>query len=287
MRDFYRVMDSIAARYDSIFGDTLSDHILAKANPWIVDTLAGMQYETMMARDSFVYDQRNLIVFKKGDSLRIPRKVEIETIMKDFSETVLDLNIPEYKMRILVGKDTLYSIKTRVGRNERKHLDMAGTEIWLGTDKGTGKIIRHEKYPLFINPADNHRYYVTRRDDYRTTKTPLIPWIEAELDGQRKGDLIHPTTNPVTLGKPYSNGCVGVSEADAWRVYFNAPLGTKVIFRYDLRVKDEKGDTIKLRDIYGYPPKVIPLPVLPPVPPQDSMRSPDSLDSIPGVKKDS
>ena len=70
------------------------------------------------------------------------------------------------------------------------------------------------------------------------------------VDGQRLGDLIHPTTNPKTLSKAYSNGCVGLKEADAWYVYYYAPLGTRVVFRYELRPVREEGDTLTLRDIY-------------------------------------
>jgi L,D-transpeptidase ErfK/SrfK len=71
-----------------------------------------------------------------------------------------------------------------------------------------------------------------------------------EINGIRSGALIHPTTNLSTLGKAVSNGCVGLSEADAWLVYYYAPLGTQVRFRYDLEVHDKAGKIIILRDIY-------------------------------------
>ena len=76
---------------------------------------------------------------------------------------------------------------------------------------------------------------------------PRIPWIEPQIDGHRFGHMIHPTTNPKTLGKAYSNGCIGTSEADAWRIYYYAPIGTKVNFRYDLIIENERGDTIQLK----------------------------------------
>ena len=87
-------------------------------------------------------------------------------------------------------------------------------------------------------------------DDEHFTKMPIIPWLEPSINNIRYGAMIHPTTNPKTLGKAYSHGCVGLTEADAWKVYYNAPIGTKVIFRYDLQVLNEKGDTILLQDIY-------------------------------------
>lgn len=94
------------------------------------------------------------------------------------------------------------------------------------------------------------RYEQTKRDDGRYTKMPLIPYIEPEIDGHRYGELIHPTTNPITLGKAYSNGCVGMKEADTWRLYYYAPVGTKIVFRYDLDIQNEEGEWIQLEDIY-------------------------------------
>jgi hypothetical protein len=43
---------------------------------------------------------------------------------------------------------------------------------------------------------------------------------------------------------------VGTAEGTAWIIYYHAPVGTKVSFRYDLTVTDEKGDTVQLKDIY-------------------------------------
>ncbi len=84
------------------------------------------------------------------------------------------------------------------------------------------------------------------------TKLPQIPFLETELNGFRHGQLIHPTTNPETLGKAYSNGCIGTKEADAWVLYYYAPIDTKIHIRYDLNTLDENGNTIILNDIYGY-----------------------------------
>lgn len=51
-----------------------------------------------------------------------------------------------------------------------------------------------------------------------------------------------------------TDGCIGTSEAAAWRIFYHAQLGTKVVVRYDLQVVDKKGDTARLKDIYpGYP----------------------------------
>ena len=110
----------------------------------------------------------------------------------------------------------------------------------------------HVCNPDYYNPSDGHQYYVTRRDDERITSLPQIPFIETEINGIRNGQLIHPTTNPKTLGKAYSNGCIGTKEADAWVIYYYAPIGTKINIRYDLKAKDSIGENITLKDIYGY-----------------------------------
>ena len=47
------------------------------------------------------------------------------------------------------------------------------------------------------------------------------------------------------MGFPYSNRCVGTSEADAWMIYYNAPIGTPVIFQYDLQIVNSNRDTLK------------------------------------------
>jgi L,D-transpeptidase ErfK/SrfK len=152
-------------------------------------------------------------------------------------------------MRILVYGEAKYTFPVRVGRYEKRYLAMAGREVSIRTPIGEGEIVRIARDPLFINPVDNKRYYGTTRDDKVRTELPLIPWLEPSIDGRRQGSLIHPTTNEATLGKPYSNGCVGTPEGAGWLVYYYAPLGTKVNFRYDLKVLDENGDTILLNDL--------------------------------------
>ena len=80
---------------------------------------------------------------------------------------------------------------------------------------------------------------------------PQIPFIETEINGLRNGQLIHPTTNPITLNKAYSNGCIGTKEADAWVIYYYAPIGTGITIRYDLNMVDESGKRHILKDIYN------------------------------------
>lgn len=252
MNCYFLYIDSLVVKYDTLTDYPLSEHLIVRANPWIIDTLANTDYYRMIDRDSFVYDQRDLIILRSGDTILIPNAGQANAILEHQKQIVLDLNIPEFKLRIWDGEDTLHTFLVRVGRDQRKYLEMSGHITDLRTKPGWGEIIRINKNPAFIDPASGRPFTHTRRDDNKTTIMPLIPWIEPEIDGHRYGHLIHPTTNPKTLGKAYSNGCIGVREGDMWWIYYYAPIGTKVHFRYDLKVIDENGDTIQLRDIYRY-----------------------------------
>ncbi len=251
MKDYFATVDSIVEFECKTACYNLTEHSLINANPRIIDTLASFDYYLKMQESIFVYDQKELVVFHKGDSLLIPDQEKTKAIDQKLSSIVIDVNIPEYKLRIIEGADTIYTFIVRVGANEEKYLETAGRIVKLITHTGQGEIVRLERNPYYLNPATGKRYYGTRRDDGRYTMMPLIPWMEPSINGIRYGNLIHPTTNPETLGKPYSHGCIGLNESDAWRVYYSAPLGTKVIFRYDLKIPSKDGDTILLEDIYG------------------------------------
>ncbi|MDX2134971.1 MAG: L,D-transpeptidase [Saprospiraceae bacterium] len=249
---YFAFLDTLVRRYDTTAGYPLTEHLLVWANPWIIDTLENTDYYRMMARDSFVYEQRTLVVLRQGDILLVPNARQAKALLEKHRKIVLDLNIPEFKLRIFDGTDTLYTFPVRVGQHKRRYLAMSGRMTDLRTAIGAGAIASINNDPRYINPVDNKVYKVTHRDDGRVTTPPRIPWLEPEIAGRRTGHFIHPTTNPNTLGKMYSNGCVGVREADAWRIYYYAPVGTKLVFRYDLTVVTETGDTLQLRDIYRY-----------------------------------
>ena len=251
LRTYFNFMDSLVCAYDTLLPYQLDEHLLVRANDWIIDTLENTDYYRRMDKGQFVYDQRDLVILKKGVIVKMPSIEQAATLIGKQTMVTIDLNIPEFKLRIMEAGKTLYTFPVRVGRKEVKYLDMAKRDVDLQTIPGIGKIVRIERFPAFINPVDGKRYKATKRDDSRYTKMPLIPYIEPEINGHRYGQLIHPTTNPVTLGKAYSNGCIGMKEADTWRLYYYAPLGTKVVFRYDLEIENEDGEPIHLKDIYG------------------------------------
>ncbi len=250
IRNYFEYLDTLVAKYDRLLPHSITEHLLVRANPWLIDTLQSTDYYRLIDRGVFEYDPQSITVLHKDQKLLIPGEDLAKTIAQQIEATVIDINIPEYKLRILEGDRLLQSFPIRVGRNQTKYLEMAGRNVDLRTRTGKGKIVRIVRNPVFANPSNNKRYEVTRRDDQKVTKLPRIPWLEPELDGLRHGHLIHPTTNPRTLGKASSNGCIGMKEADMWQLYYHAPMGTSVTVRYDLNIINAAGDSIQLPDIY-------------------------------------
>lgn len=247
---YFCTIDSLVLHYDSLTSYAVTEHIIIHANQWIIDSLAATDYYVKKEKGILVDDQKSLVIIRKGDRLLIPDSLYTAELKAKLDSIIIDVNVPEFRLCIYQGRDTLYSFPVRVGQNKTKFLELAGHVVSLQTDLGKGTIVRIERNPYYINPANGHRYFSTTRDDGRRTKMPQIPWLETELNGIRTGDMIHPTTNPETLGKAWSHGCIGTKEADAWRIYYHAPLGTRVIVRYDLDVIQANGDTLHLPDIY-------------------------------------
>jgi L,D-transpeptidase ErfK/SrfK len=250
--DYFEFIDSLVTRYDSLVPYPLSEHVLVRHNAWIIDTLANTDYYRMVDRDSFVYDQRKMVVLPKGSALHLPDSITACALLRDFECTEIDINIPEFKLRVFRDSLLLHTFPVRVGQNRIRYLAMADREMDLRTKTGKGTIVDHVTNPEFYNPVNGEQFFVTKRDDGRTTLMPQIPWIETEINGIRNGQMIHPTTNPETLEKAYSNGCIGTKEADAWFIYYYAPLGTKIRIRYDLENYDEGIVVSLLKDIYEY-----------------------------------
>jgi len=251
IENYFQFLDSLVLKHDSLTTYKLSEHILVRANPWIIDTLQNTDYYRRIAKDSFVYNQKKMVALAKGATLVIPDSILAEKIQNSFKNTLIDVNIPEFKLRIYEANKLIYEFPVRVGRDEKVYLEMSGRVQDLKTKTGKGRIVNHDRNPRYVNPVNNHEYFVTKRDDEKVTKLPQIPFIETEINGVRNGQLIHPTTNAITLGKAYSNGCIGTSEAAAWIIYYYAPLGTKINIRYDLNMVDKESNSILLKDIYG------------------------------------
>lgn len=249
---YFHFMDDVVQQYDSLVPYPLSEHLIVRANPWLLDTLENTDYYRQMERGNFVADQRKMVVLRPGDTLLLPGQKTAETLISKIQNTRLDVNIPALQLHIVENDSILYTFPVRVGKKQDKFLAMAGREVDLRTQTGSGEIVRINRFPVFYDPVTGQEFKYTKRDDRKTTRMPQIPWLEPAIEGRRIGQMIHPTTNPKTLGKAASNGCIGTREADAWRIYYYAPLGTKVTVRYDLVEITAQGDTLRWKDVYKY-----------------------------------
>lgn len=250
VKDYFKFMDNMVHQADTFKQWHLNEYIIVHANPWIIDSLRSFDYYTSMEKGVFIFDQSQLVILHKGDSIAIPDSAYASNIAYILSTTVIDVNIPEFKLRLYQLNDTIFTFPVRAGRDAEKFIYVVGHSVNLRTPIGTGEIKWIDRMHKTINLDTGKEYPGTNRDDGKFTKMPIIPWIEPSINDIRYGVMIHPTTNPSTLGKAYSHGCIGTKEADAWTIYYNCPKGTKVIFRYDLQVVNEKGDTIQLEDVY-------------------------------------
>ena len=250
LKNYVKFMDSIVHKYDSLVPYTLTEHIIVRNNPWIIDSLEKTDYYYLKEKGVFVYDQKELLILKPGDTLYIPTDTVAKAILAKQSQTLIDINIPEFKLRIIEGTDTLYTLPVRVGQNKKAYWSVDDKTMNLKTRIGKGKIVEVYFKKGSVDPQSGKQMITTKRDDGKKTLMPLSPWIEPEIRGERFGQLIHPTTNLETLGKAYSNGCIGTREGDIWRIYYYAPVGTPVELRYDVWVTDSAGKKIKLKDVY-------------------------------------
>lgn len=251
IKDYFKEMENIVNRYEFLLAYPVSEHLIVRNNPWLIDSLAATDYYRLKERGITSLNVKELAIFKPGDDLVIPDSAAADSLNRLFEQTWLDINLPEFKLRVRRNNSIIHEFPVRIGRNERKYLAMAGRVVDLQTYTGEGTIVQYSKDPDFINPSNNRAYHVTRRDDGVVTALPNVPWLVTEINGVRYGQLIHPTTNIETLGKAYSNGCIGTSEAAAWYIYYHAPVGTRIVIRYDLVIVDEKGVTLQLENIYN------------------------------------
>jgi L,D-transpeptidase catalytic domain len=260
VKDYFRYMDKVVRKYDTLLSYKLTPHLLARMNPWIIDSFANTDYYRQLKRGNFIFDQQELVILKKGTTLFVRTDEIANQILEKQAATYIDVNVPEYKLSIIEGADTVGNFLIRVGRNSvRQWAVYKDKVVNLRTKTGMGKIVNTYFKTASLDPATGRVYYKTTRDDNQITMMPLMPWIEPEINKERFGQLIHPTTNEKSLGKAFSNGCIGAGEGDIWRIFFYAPVGTRMQVRYDLDIIDEQGNWVRLADIYGTAPKKEPV----------------------------
>ena len=250
IRSYFKYMDSIVSQHNQTHNYPIDEYIIVHNNPWIIDSLAHTDYYYLKDKGIFNEDSQALNALTKDQILIIPDSLQTEALKSQLKATSLELNIPEFRLRILQDGKELYKFPVRVGKVGKRYMEMAKSTVDMRTQPGIGEIIRVNKNPTFKNPLNNRKYVRTNRDDGKNTTLPAIPWLEPAINGRSVGQLIHPTTNLATLNKASSNGCVGLRESDSWIVYYYAPLGTKVVFKYELVGKNDAGETVEFKNIY-------------------------------------
>ena len=248
VKQYFTFIDSVLSEYPQIGTRSNAEYILVRNNPWLIDSLRNLDYYIQKSKGTFQYDQSEEIILHKNDTINIPTRVQADSLELCLSNTTIDVNIPEYKLRIIQHIDTVLTFKVRVGRNAEEYFESLGRVVNQRTPIGKGEIILAIREPIFVDLHTGEKYEETKRDDGRYTRMPVVPSLEPEIDKTRHGAMFHATTNIKTLGRAYSNGCVGLREADMWTLYYYAPPGTNVIMRYDLKVRGNHAR--ELRDIY-------------------------------------
>jgi L,D-transpeptidase ErfK/SrfK len=247
VKHFFSYIEKLVAKYNDTLSYEINEYTLVNNNPWIIDSLAATDYYFNKNKGVEVMNQKEAVILHKNDVLKIPTQLQHYSIAENLAHNSIYINIPEYKLKIWNENALLIDAPIRVGRNESKYLKSIDKYTDLRTRTGTGVIYDTEKNPTWINPADNHKYTETTRDDKVRTKMPQTPSIRIKLNGVVTGQLIHATTNPATLGKAYSNGCLGTNEYDIWYIYYYCPPGTPIKIEYNLATG---GDQNTLEDIY-------------------------------------
>lgn len=247
MKNYFSYIDKLVEKYNDTLEYDISEYTLVHNNPWIIDTLAATDYYYQKSKGIIDLNQREKFILRKGTVLHIPTKSQNDAILFNLSQNYVEINIPEFTLNIYNSGLLIYQALIRVGRNESRYLKSIDRYTDLRTKTGSGKIYSTEKNPTWINPVDGHKYTETTRDDTVRTKMPITPSMMINLNKIISGQLIHSTTNPKTLGKAYSNGCMGTNEFDIWHIYYLAPINTPINIKYELHPYEG----IELEDIYS------------------------------------
>ena len=69
VKSYFRFLKEIVAAYDTVVPYPLSEHLLVRANPWIIDTLENTDYYRRIQRNDTLLVQPDAIVLHGGDTL--------------------------------------------------------------------------------------------------------------------------------------------------------------------------------------------------------------------------
>ncbi|MGK0390001.1 MAG: hypothetical protein ACI94Y_002751 [Maribacter sp.] len=123
---YYAFIDSLVVKYDPLSPYHLDEYLLVHRNDWIIDSLEETDYYRRMDKNEFIYDFKALDIIYENDTIYISLEEYAEVFRKKQKNILIDVNIPEFKLRIKEKDSILYTFPIRVGRNEKKYLAMAG-----------------------------------------------------------------------------------------------------------------------------------------------------------------
>jgi len=90
MADYFDFMEKLVATLNSALPYTLTEHLLVHANPWIIDRLAHTDYYYTKAKNQFIYDPSQIVIFGKGERIRIPAYRKTQQLIRDQKNTYIE-----------------------------------------------------------------------------------------------------------------------------------------------------------------------------------------------------
>lgn len=112
-------MDKLILKADTFKNWNINEYIIVHSNPWILDSLVASDYYSLQEKGIFNYDQTAIVILHKGDSIAIPDSAYAANINSKLASTIIDVNIPEFTLRLYQMNDTLLSGPVRVGRDAK------------------------------------------------------------------------------------------------------------------------------------------------------------------------
>jgi len=94
IKTYFQYLKATVEAWDSLVPYPLSEHLLVRANPWIIDTLENTDYYRRKQRGDTLYLQPNAVVLHKGDTLFFPDSLSALTLLDRMQNTLIDVNIP-------------------------------------------------------------------------------------------------------------------------------------------------------------------------------------------------
>jgi len=108
-QNYFDLIDSISSHYLNKKSSIPGDLLIVWFNNWILNRLKSTDYHIASAAGNWVYDLSEEVIFSPGDTILIPDSIAADSAANALLETRLVLNIPEFRLRLIRGNDTILS----------------------------------------------------------------------------------------------------------------------------------------------------------------------------------